>query len=142
MIPVTVVIIIVVLLLIYNYGRHHSPFVDLSLPASPIVEGSEFLGTPSKTPKKYQVFLTDTLGQGGMNYKRVIEINEAIARLGYTTWLDKKVLNGHVRAQMAERIENSQCAIVFITDEYRRKVNQVDNRDNCKYEFDYNVTKV
>ena len=36
---------------------------------------------------------------------------------------------------MVEGIENSDVIVVFITETYRDKVNQIDGRDNCLFEF-------
>ncbi len=44
-------------------------------------------------------------------------------------------MSGDTRQQMVEGIENSDVIIVFITDTYRTKINQMDGCDNCKFEF-------
>ena len=43
---------------------------------------------------------------------------------------------------MAEGIENTQCMVVFITAEYRNKVNGTELRDNCHFEFAYAVQQL
>jgi hypothetical protein len=43
---------------------------------------------------------------------------------------------------MAEGIDNTKCIVVFITREYRDKVNGIDMKDNCKYEFTYAMNQL
>jgi hypothetical protein len=38
---------------------------------------------------------------------------------------------------MVDGVDNSEIVLVFITNNYRNKVNQDDSRDNCRFEFDY-----
>jgi hypothetical protein len=46
-------------------------------------------------------------------------------------------MTGQVHQVMAHGIENTECVVVFITSEYRNKVNGTELRDNCHYEFAY-----
>ena len=62
-------------------------------------------------------------------------INDAIQKRGIVTWFDEERMRGETRQQMVEGIENSDVIVVFITDTYRTKINQIDGRDNCKFEF-------
>ena len=62
-------------------------------------------------------------------------INEAVQKRGLVTWFDENQLNGNTIDGMAKGIENSDVIVVFITDEYRNKVNGGESRDNCKFEF-------
>ena len=51
------------------------------------------------------------------------------------TWFDEKKKNG--RNAVANGINNTRCALVFITTNYRDQVNRADNDNNCHYEFNY-----
>jgi hypothetical protein len=51
-------------------------------------------------------------------------------------------MDGNIRFRMAEGIDNTKCVVVFITKEYRDKVNGIDMTDNCKYEFSYAMNQL
>jgi hypothetical protein len=51
-------------------------------------------------------------------------------------------MDGNLRFRMAEGIDNTKCVVVFITREYRDKVNGIDMTDNCKYEFSYAMNQL
>ena len=58
------------------------------------------------------------------------------------TWFDETQMDGNIRFRMAEGIDNTKCVVVFITKEYRDKVNGIDMTDNCKYEFSYAMNQL
>ena len=64
-------------------------------------------------------------------------INDAIKARGIVPWFDEERMSGSTRQKMVEGIENSDIIVVFITEAYRDKVNQIDGRDNCRFEFKY-----
>jgi len=82
-------------------------------------------------------FLSHNWGEKNKNHDNVKKINEALKIRGLKTWLDENKIEGNIRYKMAEGIDNIKCVIVFITREYRDKVNGIDMKDNCKYEFTY-----
>lgn len=83
-------------------------------------------------------FLSHNWGESNENHLRVEKISNALQKRGLTTWFDEnKIINGNIRFKMAEGIDNTKCVVVFITKEYRDKVNGIDMKDNCKYEFTY-----
>lgn len=49
---------------------------------------------------------------------------------------------GDILHQMTTGIENTRLVIVFITDNYRKKVNGEDERDNCLIEFRYALSQL
>jgi 5S rRNA maturation endonuclease (ribonuclease M5) len=71
------------------------------------------------------------------NHSRVSRINDFLKAKGLITWFDSDRMEGDIRSKMTDGIEHTKCIVVFITDNYRKKVNQSDNRDNCRYEFKY-----
>ena len=87
-----------------------------------------------------QCFLTHNWANG--NHERVAAVNRALKALGIVTWFDDERMEGQIRKKMAEGIENTQCAVVFITALYRDKVNGDEARDNCQYEFQYAVEQL
>lgn len=48
-------------------------------------------------------------------------------------------MEGDIRRKMTEGIDNTLCMVVFVTDRYRNKINGIEDRDNCRYEFTYGV---
>jgi hypothetical protein len=101
-------------------------------------------GNISTTSSLHQTdcFISHNWGQDNKNHKAVSVINEAIRKRGFTTWFDENEIDGNIRFKMAEGIDNTSCIVVFITKEYRDKVNGVDMKDNCKYEFTYAMNQL
>ena len=64
-------------------------------------------------------------------------INDAIKARGVIPWFDEERMSGETRQKMVEGIENSDVIVVFVTETYRDKVNQIDGRDNCLFEFNH-----
>jgi hypothetical protein len=88
-------------------------------------------------------FLSHNWGENKTNHQVVSNINVALKKRGISTWLDENKINGgSIRFKMAEGIDNTKCVLVFITKEYREKVNGIDMKDNCKYEFTYAVNQL
>ena len=88
-------------------------------------------------------FLSHNWGENKTNHQIVANINIALKKRGVSTWLDEtKIDGGNIRFKMAEGIDNTKCILVFITREYREKVNGMDMKDNCKYEFTYAVNQL
>ena len=82
-------------------------------------------------------FLSHNWGEKHVNHLKVKTINDVLKQKGLKTWLDENKIDGNIRFKMAEGIDNTKCVVVFITREYRDKVNGIDMKDNCKYEFTY-----
>ena len=87
-------------------------------------------------------FLSHNWGENHKNHNIVLLINEAIQKRGLNTWFDENKIDGNIRYKMAEGIDNTKCFVVFITKEYRDKVNGIDMKDNCKYEFTYAMNQL
>ena len=79
--------------------------------------------------------------------ERVKAINNALKRRGLVTWFDCNEdsphrMQGQMDATMARAIKNTGCVVAVITDLYRRKVNGIDQRDNCWKEFNFACRKI
>jgi len=70
---------------------------------------------------------------GRNNHARVKTINTYLQNKGVATWFDDDKMCGDLRTTTAAGIDNTKVIIVFVTNNYRHKVNGVDGRDNCKY---------
>ena len=100
------------------------------------------LSSSIETKKKTDCFLSHNWGDNNLNHKKIATINSALQKRGLVTWFDENEMEGNIRFKMAEGIDNTKCVIVFITDQYRNKVNGIDMKDNCKYEFSYAVNQL
>ena len=81
------------------------------------------------------VFLSHNWGADGANHTIVSAVNKSLMLRGFRTWFDEDQLRGNLREEMTRGIEHTKSALVFVTSEYRNKVNQPSRRDNCKWEF-------
>ena len=92
---------------------------------------------------KYQVFLSHDWGvdaQGRNTHDRVAVLNAALKERGVSTWFDSDQMQGNIVERMAEGIDNSECVLVCVTDNYVTKAAGHGVRgsdDNVKREFDY-----
>ena len=102
----------------------------------PSIKNSNYLS------KKTDCFLSHNWGENNSNHKKISLINKALQKRGLITWFDENNIEGNIRYKMAEGIDNTSCVIVFITKEYRDKVNGIDMKDNCKYEFTYSMNQL
>ena len=96
----------------------------------------------ASTSLETDCFLSHNWGEKQLNHEKVKHINDALKKRGMQTWFDENKIDGNIRYKMAEGIDNTKCFIVFITKEYRDKVNGIDMKDNCKYEFTYAMNQM
>jgi len=83
------------------------------------------------------LYLTHSWGQGKVNHNRVALINATLKDRGYRTWFDSDRMHGNIPMMMANGIDKTQLVLVFVTAEYRDKVNGDSENDNCKLEFQH-----
>ena len=58
--------------------------------------------------------------------------------MGTRTWFDEERMQGNVLDRMCTGIDDSECVVVFVTQNYLDKVGGVNGpQDNCKKEFEY-----
>ena len=91
---------------------------------------------------KTDCFLSHNWGENNKNHILVNKVNLELQKRGVKTWFDENQIDGNIRFRMAEGIDNTKCFVVFITKEYRNKVNGMDMTDNCKYEFSYAMNQL
>ena len=91
---------------------------------------------------KTDCFLSHNWGDKNKNHEFVKKVNLDLQKRGWKTWFDENQMDGNIRFRMAEGIDNTKCVVVFITKEYRDKVNGMDMTDNCKYEFSYAMNQL
>jgi GTPase SAR1 family protein len=84
------------------------------------------------------VFLSHDWGKDNtINHEKVKMINEALQKKGLITWFDEEKMKGDLIDRMTEGIEKTKCVLVFVTENYRNKVNGLEKRDNCCIEFSH-----
>jgi hypothetical protein len=88
---------------------------------------------------EYDVFLSHDWGKDNINHEKVKIINKALKKKGLITWFDEEQMEGNIVTRMTEGIEKAKCVLVFITENYRKKVNGSEERDNCYREFSHAV---
>jgi hypothetical protein len=93
-------------------------------------------------PKITDCFLSHNWGENNKNHIFVKNVHLELQKKGLKTWFDENEIDGNIRFRMAEGIDNTKCFVVFITKEYRNKVNGIDMTDNCKYEFSYAMNQL
>jgi hypothetical protein len=98
--------------------------------------------TESSVSVKTDCFLSHNWGDQNKNHHFVKKVNLELQKRGWKTWFDENQMDGNIRFRMAEGIDNTKCVVVFITKEYRDKVNGIDMTDNCKYEFSYAMNQL
>jgi hypothetical protein len=96
----------------------------------------------ASTSIKTDCFLSHNWGDQNKNHAFVKKVNMELQKRGLKTWFDENQMDGNIRFRMAEGIDNTKCVVVFITKEYRDKVNGIDMTDNCKYEFSYAMNQL
>ena len=115
------------------------------LPSIQIQRQNTNLSTASSSSSssiKTDCFLSHNWGDQNKNHAFVKKVNLELQNRGLKTWFDENQMDGNIRFRMAEGIDNTKCVVVFITKEYRDKVNGIDMTDNCKYEFSYAMNQL
>ena len=91
-----------------------------------------------------QILFSHTWRMDKMNrdtHQRVLLLVRGLQKLGWGTWIDEDDMLGNIDAAMAKGIDNCECVLVCITEEYCKKVNNAANnlyiRDNCHKEWNY-----
>ena len=135
----------------YDKNKVTLPNINLSIESSlppqkidtfilPLILGER--PNTASTSLETDCFLSHNWGDKNINHGNVKNINEILKKKGLRTWFDENKIDGNIRYKMAEGIDNTTCFIVFITREYRDKVNGIDMKDNCKYEFTYAMNQL
>ena len=89
---------------------------------------------------RLKAFLTHDWGtsaDGHANHKRVAELNSLLKAKGYDCWFDAEAMSGDITSAMQNGIDDSECAIICLTQRYLDKINSEDPSDNCFKEFKY-----
>ena len=90
------------------------------------------------TPDKTMAFLTHDWGvdeDGSKNHDVVSRVNEYLKAKGIVTWFDNDHLRGLIQHDMTKGVDNTGCAVAFVTKNYLEKVSSVNMLDNCCFEF-------
>lgn len=126
----------------YSYKKRENTVLPTIFPNSIKVENIRPVSSSTSSTIQTDCFLSHNWGKNKNNHEGVKMVNEALKRRGWKTWFDENKIDGNIRYKMAEGIDNTKCVVVFITKEYREKVNGLDMTDNCKYEFTYAMNQL
>jgi len=93
--------------------------------------------------EKTYVFLSHDWGIDGNNHPhRVKQINEALKSRGLITWIDDENIVNDIDRKIIDGIDHTECMIVFLTENYVRKVDGKNDKDYCQREFNYGFEKL
>ncbi len=92
--------------------------------------------------KKTHVFLSHDWGIDGNNHHRVKQVSEALKSRGLVTWIDEERVVNEIDDKIIDGIDHTECMLVFVTENYVRKVNGGNEKDYCKREFNYGFEKL
>lgn len=86
---------------------------------------------------KTDVFLSHDWGIDGKNHLKIAEVNKVLKGRGLSTWFDSEKMEGNIKSKMSSGIDNCRVVLVFITENYAKKVNSDNAEDSCWLEFGY-----
>ncbi len=107
-----------------------------------LVAGSCSAVSPLPAGKKTHVFLSHDWGIDGNNHNRVKQVSEALKSRGLITWIDDERIVNEINEKIIDGIDHTECMLVFMTENYVKKVNGWNYKDYCRKEFSYAVQKL
>tara|TARA_Y100000992_G_scaffold302656_3_gene278042 strand:+ start:6769 stop:7614 length:846 start_codon:yes stop_codon:yes gene_type:complete len=97
---------------------------------------------------KKQIFFSHTWRPDNLyrdNHKRVKRLVYELRLFNWSCWLDEEEMFGNIDACMSNGIQNADAILIFVTEEYCKKINDGANnpyiRDNCLKEWNYATNK-
>ena len=85
----------------------------------------------------FHAFLSHDWGINGKNHDKVKRIGEALRKRGLDIWIDDEQIVSELDQRITDGIDQSGSFLVFLTDNYVKKVSQGAFDDYCKREFRY-----
>ena len=126
----------------YSCKEEHTNTLIIDKSILPVIQRQNTNLSTASSSVKTDCFLSHNWGEHNKNHAFVKRVNLELQKRGWKTWFDENQMDGNLRFRMAEGIDNTKCVVVFITREYRDKVNGIDMTDNCKYEFSYAMNQL
>ena len=74
-------------------------------------------------------------GDAGANHKRVATVVTRLRKAGFCVWFDETHMSGNILDSMSGGIEQARTVLVFVTNNYIRKVTSGNGNDNVRREF-------
>lgn len=87
-----------------------------------------------------RTFASHDWGEHADNHRRVVGVVDALRAKGIDVWLDETHMKGNLLDAMCRGIDESHCVLVFVTNNYIRKVQKGGDHDNVRREFMYSTT--
>ena len=95
-------------------------------------------------PPQTDIFLSHDWGKDELqrnNHDRVRTISDELKSAGYKCWLDEDYITMDIVDRMREGIDGTKAVLIFVTQNYMKKINTGATNDNCRREFNYAVDK-
>eukprot|EP01040_Poterioochromonas_malhamensis_P007341 gene7341-biopygen1352 len=92
--------------------------------------------------KKTHVFLSHDWGIDDRNHRRVKYISEALKMRGFIPWIDDERLVNVVDERIVDGMDHTEVLLIFLTENYQKKVNGQNSQDYCQREFLYGMDKL
>ena len=89
-----------------------------------------------------RVFASHDWGVNGQNHKKVMQLCKILdGSEGIQVWYDEKDMKSDILTSMCKGIDECHVVLIFITENYIRKVAEGGESDNVRREFMYSVLK-
>jgi hypothetical protein len=86
-----------------------------------------------------RVFASHDWGKDGANHRKVAQLVPRLRAKGLHVWFDDTHMKGNILDAMCDGIDASDVMIVFLTNNYIKKVRSKDDSDNVRREFLYGI---
>ncbi len=88
------------------------------------------------------MFLSHDWGIDDRNHPRVKYISDALRMRGFISWIDDERLVNVVDERIVDGMDHTEVLLLFLTENYQRKVNGQNSQDYCQREFLYGMCKL
>lgn len=84
-----------------------------------------------------QAFASHDWGVDGVNHARVATVVKGLRKRGVRVWFDETHMKGNILDAMCRGMDGADVILVFVTRNYMKKVEALDDTDNVRREFMY-----
>lgn len=84
-----------------------------------------------------RLFASHDWGKDGDNHARVAQVVNELRRRNFAVWFDETHMRGNILDAMCRGIDSADVVLVFLTNNYMKKVESGNDSDNVRREFMY-----
>lgn len=84
-----------------------------------------------------RLFASHDWGRDGANHARVAKVVGELRRRNFAVWFDETHMRGNILDAMCSGINSADVVLVFLTNNYMKKVESGNDSDNVRREFMY-----